>query len=122
MIWIGVAQALGVARSALGGGVASLSIPTSLSSARSALAASFSGFTPAVWGVIALKSMNGLLIPATLKYADNILYSYAKPSSIVMTTLVAALAAGALPAPSMLAGVVLVITSICIYNSKPKAR
>ena len=70
-------------------------------------------------GVVFLKALNGLLIPATFKYADNILYSYAKPSSIVLTTVVGAILAGSLPAPSLLVGVALVVASISLYSSKP---
>ena len=46
-----------------------------------------------MWGVVVLKALNGILIPATFKYADNILYAYAKPSSIVVTTVLGSLLA-----------------------------
>ena len=62
-----------------------------------AVRGSFDGFTPAVWGVVLLKALNGILIPATFKYADNILYTYAKPGSIVLMTLFGAVASGARP-------------------------
>lgn len=32
--------------------------------------------------IVALKTLNCIIIPACLKYADNILYGYAKPLSI----------------------------------------
>lgn len=38
-----------------------------------------------------------LLIPATLKYADNILYAYAKPASVFITAVATALISGILP-------------------------
>ena len=75
-----------------------------------------------MWGVVVLKALNGLIIPATFKYADNIVYSYAKPSSIVVTTVLGAVLAGQLPAPSLVAGVALVLLSIQLYSSKPKAE
>ena len=39
--------------------------------------------------VVLLIGAGGLLVAATMKYADNIVYSYAKPSSIVVTTVLA---------------------------------
>lgn len=65
-------------------------------------ALSFVGFTPIVWTIVALKSLNCLLIPATLKYADNIQYSYAKPTSIVLTCILSSLVSGVSPAPRRL--------------------
>ena len=85
----------------------------------SSVAGCFTGFTLSVWGVVLLKALNGILIPATFKYADNLLYSYAKPSSIVVTCLYGAVMARALPPLTGLAGVAIVVTSIGLYNSKP---
>lgn len=86
------------------------------------LRAAFEGFTPAVWGVVFLRALNGMLIPATLKYADNIVYSYAKPSSIVIMTILSCALAGKMPSPNLLAGVGLVVSSMMLYSSKPKAK
>lgn len=116
MIWIGLAN---IATSLPHTSAASLAIPT-LTGVAAGLRSAFNGFTPAVWGVVGLKALNGLLIPATFKYADNILYSYAKPSSIVATTLFSAALAGVMPAPSLLVGVALVVASVILYSSKPK--
>ena len=51
---------------------------------------SLRGFTPAVWVVVVLKAMNGLLVPAALKYTDNMSYQYTKPASIVLSVIVLA--------------------------------
>ena len=88
----------------------------------SSVRASFAGFTAPVWGVVMLKALNGILIPATFKYADNIVYAYARPSSIVVTTLGAALLARQLPSASLMLGVATVVGSINLYSSKPKER
>ena len=93
----------------------------SLSGARAWLASAFAGFTPAVWLVVLLKALNGILIPATFKYADNILYSYAKPASIVCVCLASSFVSGMLPTPVFLGGVAMVLSSMALYNSKPKA-
>jgi len=106
--------------------IASGAGPTALMAWVAALPASvagcFTGFTLSVWGVVLLKALNGILIPATFKYADNLLYSYAKPSSIVVTCLFGAAMARALPPLTMLAGVAIVVTSIGLYNSKPATK
>ena len=124
IIWVTLAGLIGPLKSALGGaGAAALAgalPPLTLSGLKASFVGAFAGFTPAVWGVIVLKALNGLIIPATFKYADNIVYSYAKPSSIVVTTVLGAVLAGQLPAPSLVAGVALVLLSIQLYSSKPK--
>ena len=124
IIWVTLAGLIDPLKSALGGaGAAALSgalPPLSISGAKAALVDAFAGFTPAVWGVVVLKALNGLIIPATFKYADNIVYSYAKPSSIVLTTVIGALLARQLPAPSLVIGVALVLVSIQMYSAKPK--
>ena len=126
IIWVTLAGLIGPLKSALGGaGAAALAgalPPLTLSGLKASFVGAFAGFTPAVWGVVVLKARNGLIIPATFKYADNIVYSYAKPSSIVVTTVLGAVLAGQLPAPSLVAGVALVLLSIQLYSSKPKAE
>ena len=87
-----------------------------------ALTGAFEGFTPAVWGVVLLKALNGILIPATFKYADNILYAYAKPSSIVVTTVFGCAITGTMPSLSLILGVSAVVGSIFLYSSKPKPK
>ena len=89
-------------------------LPETLAQTPAALRAAFEGFTLPVWGVVVLKALNGILIPATFKYADNLLQSYANPSSIVVTTVFGALAARAVPPASLLAGVAIVVASIML--------
>ena len=139
MMWIGGAAYAGpLLQSLLSGGgggaglagVPSLSgmaaavaaLPSAVAALPSAVAAAFEGFTLPVWGVVLLKALNGILIPATFKYADNILYAYAKPSSIVVTTCLSCLLAAKLPSLSLALGVSAVVGSIFLYSSKPKAK
>ena len=77
---------------------------------------------PRRWGVVFLKALNGILIPATFKYADNILYAYAKPSSIVVTTVFGCAITGTMPSLSLILGVSAVVGSIFLYSSKPKPK
>lgn len=75
----------------------------------------FAGWTPWVWCICILKSLNTLLIPATLQYGDSILLNYAKPSAIVLLLGFSAVAGGVLPSISALVGTVLVCVSIRFY-------
>lgn len=75
------------------------------------------GITPAVWLIVFLKSLNGILVPATLKYAGNLVYLYAKPTSIVATALLGALFIGTLPPVPFVLGAALVIGSMLTFSS-----
>jgi len=75
-----------------------------------------SGFSPLVWGIVFLKTLNCIIVPAVLKYADNIMMGYAKPASIIITCSVTACMTRVLPAPTMLGGIVLVLASMILYG------
>ena len=136
MLWIGAANYLLPPAKALvvglatgsGTGMSLGSLPSisdvaaMVTNSPAALRGAFEGFTPAVWGVVLLKALNGILIPATFKYADNILYAYAKPSSIVVMTIASCVLARSLPSLSLMLGVSAVVGSIFLYSSKPKAK
>eukprot|EP00437_Effrenium_voratum_P055002 CAMPEP_0181521512 /NCGR_PEP_ID=MMETSP1110-20121109/66878_1 /TAXON_ID=174948 /ORGANISM="Symbiodinium sp., Strain CCMP421" /LENGTH=277 /DNA_ID=CAMNT_0023652063 /DNA_START=352 /DNA_END=1185 /DNA_ORIENTATION=- len=79
-------------------------------------ACAVSEFKPLVWVIILLKALNVILVPACLKYGDNIIYGYAKPLSIVLTCAVTAAASSTMPSPLMLTGVLLVVVSILTYG------
>ena len=96
--------------------------PVGIASVLQWIQSAFKGFTPAVWGVVVLKALNGLLIPATFKYADNILYTYAKPSSIVLTTLLTCVVTQSWPSASLSLGIALVVSSAWLYNKKPTLK
>jgi len=125
-LWVSLNALLPYVRPALhaiaSGGASPAALLHALTCLPASLAACFHGFTLPVWGVVMLKALNGILIPATFKYADNLLYSYAKPSSIVVTCLFGAVMARAVPPLTMLVGVAIVVTSIGLYNSKPAAK
>jgi len=75
------------------------------------------GITGWVWLVIVLQSFKCVLIPAALKYSDNIIYSYAKPLSILLTAVIAAVVSGILPSKEFLCGAGLVFVSMFLYGS-----
>jgi UDP-sugar transporter A1/2/3 len=132
MLWIAAASYLpalaGAVKALITGGssagAAGLSLPTfsSIATLPSTVRAAFDGFTLPVWGVVVLKALNGILIPATFKYADNIIYSYARPSSIIFTTALGCILTGTLPSISLVLGVATVVASIVLYSSKPKPK
>jgi len=74
------------------------------------------GFTPAVWAMVFLKALNCLIIPACLKYADNIVYGYAKPASIVLTCATTSVVTSSLPEPSLVVGFAMVVSSMWLYG------
>lgn len=75
------------------------------------------GVTPWVYVVTVLQGVKCLIIPATLKHADNILYSYTKPAAILLTAALTAVATGIAPAPQFLAGGALVVASMVLWDS-----
>ena len=109
--WIAASQ-LGAAYDAFRTGASAVAPWASPRAFAGAMFGSMEGITPAVWCVVALKSLNGILIPATLKYAGNLVYLYAKPTSIVATAAAAAVYARAPPSPAFCAGAALVIFSM----------
>jgi len=90
------------------------SLPQALSSMSSGTL--LTGFTGLVWVVILLQSFKCILIPATLKWGDNIIYAYAKPLSILLTVTVTTLL---LKGTSLLfcVGVAFVLLSMRLYGA-----
>ena len=85
MLWIAFGQ-IGATAQSTGGlfvGEGPLTSPVNFLKSLFGGGHPFAGMTPAVWLVVFLKSLNGILIPLTLKYASNLIYLYAKPTSIV---------------------------------------
>lgn len=76
----------------------------------------FAGFTPAVWLVSVLTAFGGLLIAAVVKYADNVLKTYATAVSILVTCTATAVMTGVAPSLRFLQGMGLVVFSMLLYN------
>lgn len=72
------------------------------------------GFGPQVWGVVALKALGGLLVAAVVKYADNILKTFATALAIMLTCVFT-------PEKITLRfiqGVAVVVLSLPLYNDR----
>jgi UDP-sugar transporter A1/2/3 len=80
------------------------------------IGALFAGFSPAVWSVVGLKAFGGLLVAAVVKYADNILKTYATAISIGLTCLLSLALYGTRPSTVFVIGAALIVQSVLLYN------
>lgn len=76
----------------------------------------FSGYTPLVISVILLQAIGGLVVAVVVKYADNILKSFASAVSILTSTLLSVMFFGFRPTMGFMLAVVLVSASVFIYG------
>ena len=80
------------------------------------------GYSPLVILVILLQAVGGLVVAATIKYADNILKGFATAVSILVSSAVAWLLLGDLqPGPHFLTGTALVILATGLYCARAEA-
>jgi len=77
----------------------------------------FYGYTSSVVAVICLQAFGGLVVAATIKYADNILKGFATSVSIIVSGLVSWLLLDDLsPGPAFMAGACLVLAASLLYS------
>jgi len=81
-----------------------------------ASAGALAGVTPLVWVVTCLQGLKCLLVPATLKYADNLAYAYVKPAAILLTAVAGSALTGPPPSAQFSCGAALVMASMWLYN------
>jgi UDP-sugar transporter A1/2/3 len=74
------------------------------------------GFTPLVWLATALTAFGGLLIAAVVKYADNVLKTFATAVAIVLTCAAQVVSTRTAPSAGFLQGMALVLLSMLLYN------
>ncbi|KAL3109135.1 hypothetical protein niasHT_013915 [Heterodera trifolii] len=84
------------------------------------------GFDLVVWGVVATQTMSGLCIAVVIKYADNILKTFANSFSIIVISIASIWVFASMPKPLFIVGAALIITAALIYakfpyRAKPKA-
>ena len=81
------------------------------------------GYTGSVWTVVLLQSVGGLVVAATMKYADNILKGFATSLSIILSGFVSWLVLSDLqPGGYFLLGTSLVLLSSALYSQAPKPK
>ena len=77
----------------------------------------FYGYTPVVGAIILLQSVGGLLVAATIKYADNILKGFATSISIIVSSLCSWFILEDLaPGPYFMTGTSIVVTASMLYG------
>lgn len=76
----------------------------------------FQGYDRGVVGVIVVQAAGGLVVAVVVKYADNILKSFATAISIVASCFLSAIFFGFRPNRAFVFGVVLVCTSVFMYS------
>jgi len=77
------------------------------------------GFGLLAWTVVALKAFGGLLVGAVVKYADNVLKTYATAIAIVLTCVIGCISTRTAPSLGFLQGMSMVVASILLYNLGP---
>ena len=77
----------------------------------------FYGYTPVVGAIILLQSVGGLIVAATIKYADNILKGFATSISIIVSSLCSWFILEDLaPGPYFMTGTSIVMTATMLYG------
>lgn len=82
----------------------------------------FQGYSPLVVSVIALEAGGGLVVAAVIKFADNILKSFATAVSIVTSTIVSAWVFGFIISKLFVCGCFLVFIAIGLYSRKDEVE
>jgi hypothetical protein len=78
----------------------------------------FVGFHRWAWLTVVLSALGGIAVSMTLKYADNILKTFAVGCSIVLNCLVSSLLLGVPLSLQVLCGVLLVVGSTFLFNAR----
>ncbi|EJK74370.1 hypothetical protein THAOC_03956 [Thalassiosira oceanica] len=78
----------------------------------------FQGYSLLVLSVVTLEAGGGLVVAAVIKYADNILKSFATAVSIVTSTIVSALVFGFKISLPFMSGCALVFVAVGMYSKK----
>jgi UDP-sugar transporter A1/2/3 len=81
----------------------------------------FVGYSPMVWSVVLVQAVGGLIVAVVVKYADNVLKTFASSFGIVISCIVSAIFFDFHPNFGFLCGSALVVSSTVLY-SKPEKR
>ena len=81
----------------------------------------FVGYSPLVWTVVVIQAVGGLIVAVVVKYADNVLKTFASSFGIVISCIVSAIFFDFHPNFAFLCGSSLVVLSSVLY-SKPEKR
>lgn len=76
----------------------------------------FGGYTTIVWIVVVVQAAGGLIVAVVVKYADNVLKTFAASFSIVVSCVVSAILFDFRPNTQFVVGTVLVVLSTAMYS------
>lgn len=75
-----------------------------------------------VWTVVLLNGCGGLLVAATMKYADNIVKCFATAIAIIMGTVLSVPIFGFAPSETFVVGATVTVSATVLYSAAPKWR
>lgn len=81
----------------------------------------FVGYSPMVWLVVIVQAVGGLIVALVVKYADNVLKTFAASFGIVISCIISAIFFDFHPNFAFLVGTALVVISTVLY-SQPEKR
>lgn len=81
----------------------------------------FVGYSPLVWTVVVVQAVGGLIVAVVMKYADNVLKTFASSISIVVSCILSAIFFDFHPNIGFVGGSCLVVLSTVLY-SKPEKK
>ncbi len=81
----------------------------------------FVGYSSIVWTVILVQAVGGLIVAVVVKYADNVLKTFASSFGIVISCIISAIFFDFHPNMAFLVGATFVVMSTVLY-SKPEQR
>mmetsp|Transcript_6524 Transcript_6524/g.8113 ORF Transcript_6524/g.8113 Transcript_6524/m.8113 type:complete len:123 (+) Transcript_6524:2-370(+) len=85
----------------------------------------FVGYSRTVWTVIVVQAVGGLIVAVVVKYADNVLKTFASSFGIVISCIVSAIFFDFRPNLAFLCGAFFVVMSTVLYSKpdrKPRKR
>lgn len=82
----------------------------------------FVGYSSMVWTVIVIQAVGGLIVAVVVKYADNVLKTFASSFGIVISGIISAIFFDFHPNFAFLIGTSLVLISTAIYSQPDKRQ
>jgi UDP-sugar transporter A1/2/3 len=76
----------------------------------------FGGYTTIVWMVVIVQAAGGLIVAVVVRYADNVLKTFAASFSIVVSCVVSAILFDFRPNTQFVVGTVLVVSATAMYS------
>jgi len=80
----------------------------------------FVGYSPVVWTVVVVQAIGGLIVAVVIKYADNVLKTFAASASIVISCGLSAIFFNFRPNLAFLCGACFVVISTVLYSQPDK--